>query len=121
MAYDDERPADWTSYDNVATASDNLRFLLNMRGIPEQLRLVLGPENFVRAIELLDCIDKRLKEMGNLGVSWAASLMAERAHDGDDMARLLKLNDARRDQNINKAWNIAERWAKGVPEGEDDV
>lgn len=121
MAYDDDSPADWTSYDRVATASDNLRFILNMRGIPEQLKLVLGPENYHRAIEMLDCIDKRLKEMGNLGVSWAASLMAERAHDGDDMNRLIKLNDKRAKGDVNVAWNISERWAKGLPEGEDDV
>lgn len=121
MAYDDERPEHWTSYDCVATASDNLRFLLNMRDIPEQLKLVLGPENYKRAIELLDCIDKRLKAMGTLGASWAASLMAETAGDGADMDRLLKLNNARAEGDFNKAWNIAERWAKGLPEGDDDV
>lgn len=117
----DDKPDHWTSYDHVATASDNLRFLLNMRGIPEQLKLVLGPENFKRAIEHLDCIDKQLKEMGNLAVSWAASLMAERASDGDDMKRLQKLNDMRRDGEVNRAWNVSERWAKGLPEGDDDV
>jgi len=95
--------------------------MLKMRGVPEQLQIVLGPNNYTRAIEYLDCIDRRLKEMGNLGVSWAASLMAETAHDGADMDRLGKLNNTRQEANINKAWNIAERWTKGQPDEEDDA
>jgi hypothetical protein len=116
MAYDDERPADWTSYDRIAGASSDLRFLLlEMRaGNIEQLRTVLGPKNYERVREYLDCIDANLKKMAELALRWAAAIAREGGAGIDrDVQILERMERAVVARDINEAWNIAEKWAKG--------
>ena len=98
MAYSDDRPADWTSYDRVATAADDMRHLLSMHSAREDLRNALGPSNYARAFEYLDCIQENLKRMGRLALTWARPEIQAIA-DGVD-------NDS---DTINTRWNLVEK------------
>lgn len=119
MSYDSSNPESWTSYDRVATASADMRELLSMYGLREQLVPIVGPENVRRMFEYLDCIDLNLKKMGKLGLGWA-SIAMDRALEGReggagtgrDVAFQQSMDHALEQNNINEAWNIAERWAK---------
>jgi hypothetical protein len=114
--YEDQRPDSWTTYDRIASASDQLRFLINMRGIPEQLRLVLGPQNQERLTKLLDCIDANLFKMGELGLGWAVTVFAS-SIESSLFQRVLDLRTA---GQVNEAWNLVEAWATGKELPEED-
>jgi hypothetical protein len=125
MAYDDERPPHWTTYDRVATASADLRDMLRMEGVMADLRRNIGRFNAERILEYLDCIDKNLEKMGELGLSFAMDTMKSVAADNafilptppePPIARVAELMSRKK---INSAWNIAEAWANGKELPED--
>jgi len=59
MSYDDERQ-NWSPFDRAQTAAADLRLMLSMRASKDTIRTVLGPSNYARTFEYLDCIDKNL-------------------------------------------------------------
>jgi hypothetical protein len=62
MSYDDEHPR-WSLYDRAQTAAADMRNMLSMHGSKEHIRLAIGPRNYERAFEYLDCIDKNLPRL----------------------------------------------------------
>ena len=119
MSYDDECPSNWSTYDRVATAAADLRFLLfEMRAGEnrENLRAVMGPQNYERAREYLDCVDANLKRMGSIALSLGSINCT--AAGASILGRVQALFAA---GDINKAWNLMEAWACGreIP-AEDD-
>jgi hypothetical protein len=68
MSYDsewDEVPEPPRALERVRSASADMRFLLSMHNAVEGLKIVLGPNNYERALDYLDCIDtnsQKLKE-----------------------------------------------------------
>lgn len=104
-----ESPDHWTTYDCIATAAADLRFLLfEMRGGDHQERMlqVLGPSNYKAAQEYLACIDINLKKMGAIGLAWTAMSACENqlAHD---------VRSALEEGDVNTAWNLVEAATKG--------
>lgn len=59
MSYDDEH-RHWSPFDRAQTAAADLRFVLSMHASKNQVREAIGPSNYVRAFEYLDCVDKNL-------------------------------------------------------------
>lgn len=59
MSYDTDH-AHWSLFERVQTAAADMRNMLSMHAVKDSLRMVLGPNNYVRAFEYLDCIDKNL-------------------------------------------------------------
>lgn len=119
--YEQSRSADWTSYDRVATALADMKFLLLEMGDDhhkQQLRNLLGPENYKRLNEFFVCAEGNLQKMGRLATGWAATAM-DRALEGRDggaseadAKQLDKMEQLRERHEINRAWNIAEEWSK---------
>lgn len=124
MAYDDERPDDWSTFDRVATATDDLATMLQMHDVVEPLKAILGPENYKRLYEYVDCIEKNLDEMGERALRWAQIAIEQDLQGSTGGAAASESLDALRGieeqlENkhravcpINKAWNIAEKWDK---------
>ena len=120
MSYDDECPSNWSTYDRVATAAADLRFLLfEMRAGEnrENLRAVMGPQNYERAREYLDCVDANLKRMGSIALSLAQSIEPA---DASILGRVQARISA---GDINGAWNLIEAWSCGrdIPAEDDGV
>lgn len=122
MSYDDERPADWSTYDRVATAAADLKFLLfEMRGSKENLRLALGPKNHERAREYLDCVEINLKKMGKTSLLFATAVLTQ-SPDDPVVRRVLDRVQARiAEDDVNGAWNHVEAWLAGREITEDDA
>jgi hypothetical protein len=59
MSYDDEHQI-WSPFDRAQTATADLRFMLSMHASKDQVRTAIGPSNYARAFEYLDCVDKNL-------------------------------------------------------------
>lgn len=59
MSYDDDHQS-WPLFDRAQTAAADLRIMLSMHGSRDHVRAALGPNNYARAFEYLDCIDKNL-------------------------------------------------------------
>jgi hypothetical protein len=59
MSYDDEHQL-WSPFDRAQTAAADLRFVLSMHTSKDQVRNAIGPNNYARAFEYLDCVDKNL-------------------------------------------------------------
>lgn len=142
MSYDDERPADWSTYDRVATAAADMRFLMfemragthvlgslmfarrigDTKPSREDLCAAMGPLNYERAREHLDCVAINVKRMGAIALSFATTVMDQSTDPAVapilDRVRTLMSKD-----DINAAWNLVEAWACGraLPaEDEDD-
>lgn len=112
MSYDDERPNDWSTYDRVAGAASSMRFLLfEMRAGNHQanLRNVLGPENYERAREYLDCVDANVKKMGELALSFATTVLAQ-STDPAVAAVIDRVRTRMAEDDANGAWNLVEAW-----------
>jgi hypothetical protein len=122
MSYDDERPADWSTYDRVASAAADLKFLLfEMRGSKENLRLALGPNNYDRAREYLDCVELNLKKMGKTSLLFATAVLTQ-SPDDPVVRRVLDRVQARiAEDDVNGAWNHVEAWLAGREITEDDA
>jgi hypothetical protein len=125
VSYDDERPADWSTYDRAATAAADLHFLLfEMRAGDnlENLQRVMGPRNYQRAREYLDCVAANLKKMGAIALSLATTVMAQSTDPDVEpiLARVCALADA---DDVNGAWNLVEAWVAGreIPDDEEDA
>jgi hypothetical protein len=122
MSYDDERPADWSTYDRVASAAADLKFLLfEMRGSKENLQLALGPNNYERAREYLDCVATNLKKLGKTSLLFATAVLTQ-SPDDPVVQRVLGRVQARiAEDDINGAWNHVEAWLTGREITEDDA
>ena len=140
MSYDDERPADWSTYDRVATAAADMRFLMfemragvHMSGSlmfsrrigdtkpsREDLLLAMGPHNYESAREYLDCIAINVKKMGTIALSFAAIAMAQ-STDPTVAPILERLRTLMAKDEINGAWNLVEAWACGRALPTDDA
>jgi hypothetical protein len=59
MSYDDDHQH-WSPFDRAQSAAADLRFMLSMHGSKDQVRDAIGPSNYTRAFEYLDCVDKNL-------------------------------------------------------------
>jgi len=59
MSYDDDHPH-WSAFDRAQTAAADLRFMLSMHTSKDQICAAIGPNNYARAFEYLDCVDKNL-------------------------------------------------------------
>jgi hypothetical protein len=108
-----DRPADWTTYDCIATAVADLRFLLfEMRAGDHRERMLhaLGPENYRTAQEYIACIDINLKKMGELGLRWVANQLPAKTIPERMLAR--KVKRALEAGDINTAWNLVEKATK---------
>jgi len=121
MTYDSDRPPDWTTYDRVASASADIRDILHMHGVPARLQMVLGPNNFHRMIEMLDCIDINLKKMGRLGLRWATEIITYRGTSTEDTRCLRALRKYEAADKINEGWNRAEAWATDTAKEESSL
>jgi hypothetical protein len=124
VTYDDERPAHWSTYDRVATAAADLRFLLfEMRASDNQHRLqcVMGPHNYERAREYLDCVAANLKRLGSVAISLATTVMAQ-STDPAAKAIVDRVRARASVGDVNGAWNLVEAWFVGreIP-AEDDA
>ena len=121
---------DWSTYDRVATAAANMRFLMfemqagahvlgplvcarDTTPSREDLRAAMGPLNYERAREYLDCVAVNVKKMGSIGLSFATTVMTVMDQSTDpavapilDRVRALMSKD-----DVNGAWNLVEAWA----------
>jgi len=59
VSYDDDHPR-WSPFDRAQTAASDLRFMLSMHASKAQVCAAIGPNNYARAFEYLDSIDKNL-------------------------------------------------------------
>jgi hypothetical protein len=121
MSYDAEHPVDWSTYDRIATAAADMRFLLfEMRASREDLLRVMGPGNYERVREYLDCMDANLKKMGTIALSLATRLLAQTT-DPTATPVLKRVRTLVPKGDINGAWNLVEAWACGreIPEEEE--
>jgi hypothetical protein len=59
VSYDDEH-SHWSRFDRAQTAAADLRIVLSMHGSKDHVRDAIGPNNYARTFEYLDCIDKNL-------------------------------------------------------------
>jgi hypothetical protein len=59
VSYDEDHKH-WPLFDRVQTAAADLRIMLDMHASRDHVRAALGPNNYTRAFEYLDCIDKNL-------------------------------------------------------------
>jgi hypothetical protein len=107
VSYDEEHQS-WSPFDRAQTAAADLRNMLSMRMSKDHVRDAIGPDNYARTFEYLDCVDKNLpilqehiKELiqlverlasGTLEI-WDLALIARAradaglgAHDGDGAA-----------------------------------
>lgn len=132
MSYDDERPPNWSTYDRVASAAADMRFLMfemragahvlgplvlthrigDTKPSREDLRFAMGPLNYERAREHLDCVALNVKKMGAIALSFATTVMAQSTDPAVapilDRVRALMSKD-----DINAAWNLVEAWTCG--------
>ena len=139
MSYDDECPVNWSTYDRVATAAANMRFLMfemragahvlgplvfarrigDIKPSREDLRAAMGPQNYERAREYLDGVAVNVKKMGSIALSFATAMMAQSSDPAVapilDRVRALLSED-----NVNAAWNLVEAWASGRELPTDD-
>ncbi len=121
MSYDDDVPATWSTYDRVATAMSDLRFLLfEMHVTKDNLRFVLGPNNHDRAREYLDSMRLNLKRMGKAALLLATSVMTQLPDDPVVQRVLGRVQACLAEDNVNKAWNHVEAWLAGREISEDD-
>jgi hypothetical protein len=139
VSYDDERPADWSTYDRVATAAADMRFLMfemragarilgplvfarrigDVKPSREDLRYAMGPENYERAREYLDCVAANLQRMGSIALSFATTVMAQSTDPA--VASVLDRVRARMSvDDVNGAWNLVEAWSCGREIHEED-
>jgi hypothetical protein len=141
MSYDDECPANWSSYDRVATAAADMRFLMfemqagvhvlgplvfarrigDTKPSREDLRAAMGPLNYERAREYLDCVAGNVKKMGSIALAFAATVMAQ-STDPSAAPVLDRVRARMSEDNINGAWNLVEAWVCGraLPPDDDD-
>lgn len=66
MSYDsewDKHPTHVGRIERILTAVDDFRNLFSMHGTKDQLKAILGPENYRRAFEYLDCIDTNARKL----------------------------------------------------------
>lgn len=122
MTYDDEHPADWSTYDRVATAAADLKFLLfEMHATKETLRLLLGPNNHDRAREYLDCIQLNLKKLGKTSLLFATSVLTQSPDDPVVRRVLDRVQSRIAEDDVNGAWNHVEAWLAGREITEDNA
>jgi|HubBroStandDraft_4_1064222.scaffolds.fasta_scaffold1006453_1 hypothetical protein len=122
MSYDDERPADWSTYDRVASATADLKFLFfEMQGSKESLRFALGPNNYERAREYLDCIQLNLKKLGKTSLLFATSVLTQSPDDPVVRRVLDRVQSRIAEDDVNGAWNHVEAWLAGREITEDDA
>lgn len=142
MSYDDERPADWSTYDRVATSAADMRFLMfemqagahvlgslvfarrigDTKPSREDLRAAMGPLNYERAREYLDCVAVNVKRMGAIALSFATTAM-EQSPDPAVVPILERVRALMSKDDVNGAWNLVEAWSCGraLPaDGDDD-
>jgi len=123
VSYDDERPVDWSTYDRVVSAAADMRFLMfEMLAGREDLCAVMGPLNYERAREYLDCVAVNVKKMGSVALSFATTVMAQSTDPAAapilDRVRMLMSKD-----DVNGAWNLVEAWncGRALPSDAEDV
>jgi hypothetical protein len=140
VSYDDERPASWSTYDRVASAAADMRFLMfemqagahvlgplvfakrvgDTKPSREDLRFAMGPLNYERAREHLDCVALNVKKMGAIALSFATTVMAQ-STDPAITSILARVRALMAKDDINAAWNLVEAWTCGRELPADDA
>lgn len=121
MSYDDDCPADWSTYDRVATAAADMKFVLEMHSTKESLQHLLGPGNYQRALEYLDCIQMNLKKMGKTSLLFATAVLLQSPDDPAVRRVLGRVQSRLSKDDINGAWNHVEAWLNHREIAEDEA